>query len=298
MVDRHARPGGEGVGPRRNAGDGALADDLSRTVGQTGAAHPGPAAGRRRPRPTAGQRRAGVGVVLVHLADGADVVVLRTTGAPGRLAADPPGGRPGGRRAPLPYGKFLSWRGCSPPSRPAGPSRHRVSSPAAWRSEDWKFGFVGSKDRASGAVHLPPARVSMQGGAVDDMEPAPMADARGHGRHLHRGPHGLLAQPPHRLRRVDFDGGGRFPVELTDVDADALAIGDRVEMTFRRLFTADGIHDYFWKARPVRDPGRRGRRRARGPGGPMASHGIRDRVAIVGMGCTNSASTGTRASTT
>ena len=29
-------------------------------------------------------------------------------------------------------------------------------------------------------------------------------------------------------------------------------IGDRVEMTFRRLFTADGIHNYFWKARPVR----------------------------------------------
>jgi hydroxymethylglutaryl-CoA synthase len=26
-----------------------------------------------------------------------------------------------------------------------------------------------------------------------------------------------------------------------------------VEMTFRRLFTADGIHDYFWKARPVRE---------------------------------------------
>ena len=23
-------------------------------------------------------------------------------------------------------------------------------------------------------------------------------------------------------------------------------------MTFRRLFTADGIHNYFWKARPVR----------------------------------------------
>jgi hydroxymethylglutaryl-CoA synthase len=23
-------------------------------------------------------------------------------------------------------------------------------------------------------------------------------------------------------------------------------------MTFRRLFSADGIHDYFWKARPVR----------------------------------------------
>jgi hypothetical protein len=31
-----------------------------------------------------------------------------------------------------------------------------------------------------------------------------------------------------------------------------VVIGLRVEMTFRRLFTADGIHNYFWKARPVR----------------------------------------------
>ena len=31
------------------------------------------------------------------------------------------------------------------------------------------------------------------------------------------------------------------------------SIGDRVEMTFRRLFTADGVHNYFWKARPLRE---------------------------------------------
>jgi len=36
------------------------------------------------------------------------------------------------------------------------------------------------------------------------------------------------------------------------VDAADLAVGGRVEMTFRRLFTADGIHNYFWKARPLR----------------------------------------------
>ncbi len=60
-----------------------------------------------------------------------------------------------------------------------------------------------------------------------------------------------------------------------------MAIGDRVEMTFRRLFTADGVHNYFWKA---------ARSEARdhpdGGGSDMASNGIRDRVAIVGMGCT------------
>jgi uncharacterized OB-fold protein len=50
---------------------------------------------------------------------------------------------------------------------------------------------------------------------------------------------------------VDFDDGGRLPIELTDTDADEVKIGGRVEMTFRRLFTADGIHNYFWKLRPT-----------------------------------------------
>jgi hypothetical protein len=31
-----------------------------------------------------------------------------------------------------------------------------------------------------------------------------------------------------------------------------VAIGNRVEMTFRRILTADGVHNYFWKARPIR----------------------------------------------
>jgi uncharacterized OB-fold protein len=92
----------------------------------------------------------------------------------------------------------------------------------------------------------------MVGGAVDDMEPLPMADRRGTVVTFTVDRLAYSPSPPIVFAVVDFDGGGRFPVELTDVDADALAIGDRVEMTFRRLFTADGIHDYFWKARPVR----------------------------------------------
>ena len=61
--------------------------------------------------------------------------------------------------------------------------------------------------------------------------------------------------PPVIFAVVDFDGGGRLPIELTDVDAKDVAIGDRVEMTFRRLSTADGVHNYFWKGRPVRGVG-------------------------------------------
>jgi uncharacterized OB-fold protein len=57
--------------------------------------------------------------------------------------------------------------------------------------------------------------------------------------------------PPVVAVVVDFDGGGRLACEMTDADARELAVGDRVEMTFRRLFTSGGVHNYFWKARPA-----------------------------------------------
>ena len=46
---------------------------------------------------------------------------------------------------------------------------------------------------------------------------------------------------------------GLSVLELTDVNAAEVAMGDKVEMTFRRLNSADGIQNYFWKAKPLRD---------------------------------------------
>ena len=57
--------------------------------------------------------------------------------------------------------------------------------------------------------------------------------------------------PPVVAAIIDFDGGGRFQCELTDVDPTSVQIGDRVSMTFRRLYTSGGVHNYFWKARPL-----------------------------------------------
>jgi uncharacterized OB-fold protein len=39
---------------------------------------------------------------------------------------------------------------------------------------------------------------------------------------------------------------------MTDVDPKSVKIGDQVIMTFRRLITAGGVHNYFWKAKPLR----------------------------------------------
>jgi hydroxymethylglutaryl-CoA synthase len=232
---------------RLRAGGAQLVDDLGASVGNTGAAHPGILLASALDGAAPGEV-----VALVVLADGADVFVFRTTEAigswrPARTVASQVAA--GG---PVSYGKFLAWRQMVTFEPPRRPEPARVSSAAAARKLAWKFGFVGARDPQTGAIHLPPQRVSADGERVDMMEPAPMADAQGTIVTYTVDRIAYSPSPPIVFAVVDFDGGGRLPVELTDTDAEEVAIGKRVEMTFRRLFTADGIHNYFWKARLVR----------------------------------------------
>ena len=247
VASTHARAAKAAL--RKLGVDGAkVADDLAGTVGNPGAAQPALLLSAALEQAHPGQV-----IVLLSLADGADAIVLRATDAIASHAVTDPIGEQIGSGAPVTYGKFLAWRGMITPEPPRRPEPARPSASAAGRSEDWKFGFVGTRDRSSGALHLPPARVSRDGGAVDEMEPAPMAEVGGTIVTFTIDKLVYSPSPPVVFAIVDFDGGGRAPIELTDVDPADVAIGGRVEMTFRRLFTADGIHNYFWKARPVRD---------------------------------------------
>ncbi len=223
-------------------------DDLSTVVGNCAAAQPGLLLAALLEQAESGQVLA-----LVVLADGADVLLFRATDGlasyrPARTIAEQVAAG-----AALPYGKFLAWRGMLPVEPPRRPEPQRVSATAAARSEDWKFGFVGSKERDTGVVHLPPARVSRDGEHTDEMEPVALADVRGTVVTFTIDRMAYSPSPPVVFAVVDFDGGGRLPLELTDADADEIEIGQRVEMTFRRLFTADGIVNYFWKGRLMRD---------------------------------------------
>jgi len=239
LHDRATRKAAAGLGV-------AVADDRSATVGNTGAAHPALLLAD-----VLDDAEAGAVVALVVLADGCEVLLFRATDAL-------PVGRPGHSvaaqledRADVAYARYLSWRGLLEVQPPNRPEPNRPSSSAALRRTDWKHGFVGVTDRTTGITHLPPSRVGIAGGQLDDMDQAPMADVTGTIATF-TVDHLVYSQsPPVVFAVVDFDGGGRMPIELTDVDTAMVAIGDQVEMTFRRMFTADGLHNYFWKARPV-----------------------------------------------
>jgi uncharacterized OB-fold protein len=121
----------------------------------------------------------------------------------------------------------------------------------SFRREDWKFGFSGSRCEACGTRHLPPARVCVKCNAVDQMQDERLADVQGTIATFTVDRLAFSLSPPVVAAVIDFDGGGRFQCGMTDVDPATVKIGDRVEMTFRLVYTADGIHNYFWKARPV-----------------------------------------------
>jgi hydroxymethylglutaryl-CoA synthase len=225
----------------------ALGDDLTGTVGNTGAAHAGLLLAGALDR-----ARADDLIMVVSLADGCDATIWRATAALAGARQTAPVARQAAGGGKVSYASFLTWRGFLRREPPRRPDPQPPAAPPAFRAEAWKFGFTGSRCQACGARHLPPARVCLKCHAVDRMAPERMADVPATIATYTVDRLAYSLSPPVVVGVLDFEGGGRFTCELTDVDPGAVKIGDRVELTFRRLMTAHGVHNYFWKARPRR----------------------------------------------
>jgi hydroxymethylglutaryl-CoA synthase len=222
----------------------ALGDDFAGSVGNTGTAHAGIMFADALDRAQAGDL-----IAVVSLSDGADASVWRVTGAtkrPANVAAMLAGG---GR---VSYPTFLAWRGFLQREPPRRPDPQPPEAPPSLRSEAWKFAFTGSRCQACGARHLPPQRVCVKCHAVDKMAPERLADVPATIATFTVDRLAYSPSPPMVVAVLDFEGGGRFQSEMTDVDPKSVKIGDRVAMTFRKIITAGGVHNYFWKARPLR----------------------------------------------
>jgi hydroxymethylglutaryl-CoA synthase len=188
-------------------------------------------------------------ILVLSAADGCDALVLRTTELlparrqPVAVDAQLKAGRP------VPYASYLTWRGLLEREPPRRPEPDRPAAPPSARAGEWKFSFSGSKCTECGFVHLPPARVCHRCGAVDQMVETRQADTTGTVATFTVDRLAYSPSPPLIDAVVNFDGGGRYALEVADADRDRLAVGSRVELVFRRLFTAGGVHNYFWKAR-------------------------------------------------
>ncbi len=224
-----------------------LVDPLALTVGQTGAAHPGLLLAATLPAAKPGDR-----ILVATASDGADALLLRVTDAAARYRQARSVGRLIESKGDVSYASYLKWREILPTEPPRRPDPARPAGPPMLRAAAWKYAFVGSRCKACGTPQLPPQRVCVRCRALDQVEPYPFADKTARIATLALDRLAFSPNSPTVNVVLDFDGGGRFLCEMTDCEPQKVAIGDEVEMTFRRLFTADGVHNYFWKARPRR----------------------------------------------
>lgn len=227
----------------------AIVDNLTTSIGNSGTAHAGvllaDVLDRANPNET---------IAVVVLADGATALILRTTEAIAtRRAEKPVAAQIAAGNDALPYATFLTWRGMLEREPPRRPDPDPPYAPPSSRREDWKFAFVGSRCENCGRRHLPPSRVCLECRSVDAMTREKMSDVGATVATFTIDRLAFSPHPPVVFAVLDFDGGGRFRSQMTDIDPAEVKIGLRAEMTFRKFVTARGIHNYFWKGRPVRE---------------------------------------------
>ena len=161
------------------------------------------------------------------------------------------------------YETYLRWRGIITAQSVRRPEREPVSLSALWRARKEILGLCGVRCGSCGTPQYSspstvavggsvPSRVCVICQAKDSFEVYRFADKKGT---VTTFTHDFLAaslDPPSTNAVVDFDGGGRGAFEVTDRDPDEVRVGLPVEMTFRKLFFDRGIHNYYWKATPLR----------------------------------------------
>ncbi len=222
----------------------SAADPIEPCAGHLGSAHWGVRLADVLDRASAGET-----ILVVSAVDGADAMLLRVTSAIGQRRAARVMEQ-FKRSAAVDYATYLTWRGVLPRELPRRPDPVRYDAPPAFRAVPWKFAFQGSRCTQCGRIHLPPQRVCGGCDAVDAMEPIPFADKVGTVVTYSIDHLAYSMAPPVITAVIDFDGGGRYSCEVADCLAGQMQVGLRVSMSFRKMFSAGGVHNYFWKAVP------------------------------------------------
>jgi len=220
-----------------------LHDTLWTVLGDTGTAQPLLllAAALERAQP-------GDLILLASYGDGGDAFVFRATDALARY-------RPARslfrqievKRLLSSYGKYARFRRLIRKD----PTTPDVSTPVVLRRDQKAIlPFYGGKCPACQTVQFPKPRVCVECGHRDGLDDVKLARR---GRLFTFTNDYIFDAPdtpvPHAV--VDLERGGRVYVQLTDCDAEHVAIDMPLELTFRKYHAGYGMQNYFWKARPA-----------------------------------------------
>ncbi len=153
------------------------------------------------------------------------------------------------------YGKYLHLRNLMEWTIDRRPAP-RTSLPILFREREGLARLIGKRCKNCGHEQFPRMRVCMwcQGSIEkpEEYENVWLAGQKGHLFSYSMDLRSPVADLPNVNCVVDLEGGARFYGLMTDRDPEKLRVEMPMEFTFRRINDAQGMHNYFWKVRPVR----------------------------------------------
>lgn len=150
------------------------------------------------------------------------------------------------------YRTYLKWRGLLDIDMSRYAPIRDISASALARERNRIYPLHGSKCKVCGTIEYPPPIVCSNCHSRNQFEEIRLSDKRGKVFTYTFDYQFSPLDVPLVIAVVDFEGGGRMSTWMTDRDVEEVRIDMPVEMTFRKLYSAEGIHNYFWKSMPVR----------------------------------------------
>ncbi|MFP4085264.1 MAG: hydroxymethylglutaryl-CoA synthase family protein [Desulfobacteraceae bacterium] len=152
------------------------------------------------------------------------------------------------------YARFLSYKGLVE-TVPGEPFRLFPSATVTWRDSRSIYRCHGSRCRKCGVTAFPIQRVCYSCNAKDDFEEVSLATMEGTVFTYTLDNLAGRSDDPVVIQTVAEFGEEkvRFYGMMTDCDPSEVKVGMPVGLTFRRLYEGAGMHNYFWKCRPLRN---------------------------------------------
>lgn len=149
------------------------------------------------------------------------------------------------------YEKYIRFRNLMQGEADRRP-QYISSLPMIWRDRKQVTPLHGGRCHNCGNIQFPIQRVCAYCQAKDDYEEVRLADKKATVFTFSMDERAVEVDPPRVWAINDLDGGGRIYCTMTDRDTEQVEIGMQVEMTFRKIHEGAGLHNYFWKCRPIR----------------------------------------------
>ena len=197
-------------------------------------------------------------IVVAQFGAGAEALVFRATDyVKTRRPARGVTGSLADRKEETNYLKFLFFNGLVEWDKGMRAEKdNKTALTTLYRNEDMILGLVGGRCRETGVVQFPRTRISVSPNnpALDTQEPYKFADRKARVLTYSADYLTFSMAPPNHYGMVDFEGGGRIYVDITDVEPGDVDTGMPVKMAFRikEVDEKRGFTRYFWKAVPDR----------------------------------------------